>query len=46
MAPRMKTERLWFVGMGLLSFALHALGLLGMPQRTMMRGAPYRQPEW
>jgi cytochrome c oxidase subunit 1 len=37
---------LWFVGMGLFSFALHDLGMLGMPRRTMISAAPYIQPEW
>ncbi len=37
---------LWFVGMGLFSFALHDLGILGMPRRTMISAAPYIQPEW
>lgn len=36
----------WFVGMGIFSFALHDLGLLGMPRRTMISAAPYLQPEW
>ncbi len=37
---------LWFVAMGLFSFALHDLGMLGMPRRTMISAAPYLQPEW
>jgi len=37
---------LWFVGMGLFSFALHDLGILGMPRRTMISAAPYIQPDW
>ena len=37
---------LWFLAMGLFSFALHDLGMLGMPRRTMISAAPYIQPEW
>ena len=37
---------LWFIGMSLFSFALHDLGILGMPRRTMISAAPYIQPEW
>ncbi len=37
---------LWFLGMALFSFALHRLGLLGMPRRTMVGASTYLQPEW
>jgi cytochrome c oxidase subunit 1 len=37
---------LWFVGMTMFSFALHDLGLLGMPRRTMISLATYIQPQW
>ncbi len=37
---------LWFAGMALFSNALHRLGLMGMPRRTMIGAAPYLQPEW
>ncbi len=37
---------LWFVGMLIFSIALHQLGLLGMPRRTMISQAAYFQPEW
>ena len=37
---------LWFGGMALFSFALHDLGLLGMPRRTMLSLATYIQPQW
>ena len=37
---------LWAIGMTLFSFALHDLGLLGMPRRTMISLAPYLQPQW
>lgn len=37
---------LWFLGMGVFSFALHRLGLLGMPRRTMVGASTYLQPEW
>jgi cytochrome c oxidase subunit 1 len=37
---------LWFVGMTIFSFALHDLGLLGMPRRTMISLATYIQPQW
>lgn len=37
---------LWAIGMTVFSFALHDLGLMGMPRRTWMSAAPYIQPEW
>lgn len=37
---------MWFVGMTIFSFALHDLGLLGMPRRTMISMATYVQPQW
>jgi cytochrome c oxidase subunit 1 len=37
---------LWFVGMLIFSIALHQLGLMGMPRRTMISQAAYFQPEW
>jgi cytochrome c oxidase subunit 1 len=37
---------LWFVGMAIFSNALHRLGLMGMPRRTMIGAAAYLQPEW
>ena len=37
---------LWVGGMVIFSNALHRLGLMGMPRRTMMGAAPYVQPEW
>jgi len=37
---------IWIVGVAIFSHALHALGLLGMPRRTMISQAPYVQPEW
>jgi cytochrome c oxidase subunit 1 len=37
---------LWFVGMGIFSNALHRLGLMGMPRRTMIGAAPYLQAAW
>jgi cytochrome c oxidase subunit 1 len=36
----------WFIGMGIFSNALHRLGLMGMPRRTMIGEAPYLQPAW
>jgi cytochrome c oxidase subunit 1 len=36
----------WFVGMVIFSNALHRLGVMGMPRRTMIGAAPYLQPEW
>jgi cytochrome c oxidase subunit 1 len=37
---------LWFVGMVIFSHAMHQLGLMGAPRRTMLGAAPYVQPEW
>jgi len=37
---------LWFVGMVVFSNALHRLGVLGAPRRTMLNAAPYLAPEW
>jgi cytochrome c oxidase subunit 1 len=37
---------LWFVGMAIFSNALHRLGMMGMPRRTMIGAAPYLQPAW
>ena len=37
---------LWFVGMIVFSNALHRLGLMGMPRRTMIGASAYIQPEW
>lgn len=37
---------LWFGAMTLFSFALHDLGILGMPRRTLISAAPYVQPDW
>jgi cytochrome c oxidase subunit 1 len=39
---------LWFVGMGIFSHALHRLGLMGMPRRTMIGASTYLalKPEW
>jgi cytochrome c oxidase subunit 1 len=39
---------LWFIGMAIFANALHRLGLLGMPRRSMIGDAPYLalQPEW
>ena len=37
---------LWVGGMVIFSNALHRLGLLGMPRRTMIGAAAYVQPEW
>ncbi|MBI3635231.1 MAG: cbb3-type cytochrome c oxidase subunit I [Candidatus Rokubacteria bacterium] len=36
----------WFVGMAIFSHAMHQLGLLGAPRRTMLAAASYVQPEW
>ncbi|RMG94311.1 MAG: cytochrome C oxidase subunit I [Chloroflexi bacterium] len=37
----------WFVGMLLMSNALHILGLnFGVPRRTMLGVAPYASPDW
>jgi cytochrome c oxidase subunit 1 len=37
---------LWFVGMAIFSHAMHQLGLMGAPRRTMLGAAAYVQPEW
>ena len=37
---------LWFGGMIIFSNALHRLGMMGMPRRTMIGAVPYMQPEW
>jgi cytochrome c oxidase subunit I len=37
---------LWVAGMLIFSNALHRLGLMGMPRRTMIGAAPYIQAEW
>lgn len=37
---------LWFVGMAIFSNAMHRLGILGAPRRTMLGAAAYIQPEW
>jgi cytochrome c oxidase subunit 1 len=37
---------LWFGGMLVFSNALHRLGVMGAPRRTMLGAAPYLQPEW
>ena len=37
---------LWFGGMAVFSNALHRLGMLGAPRRTMLGAAPYVQPAW
>jgi cytochrome c oxidase subunit 1 len=37
---------LWFAGMALFSNALHRLGVLGAPRRTMLNATPYLQAEW
>jgi cytochrome c oxidase subunit 1 len=36
----------WLVGMVLFSNALHRLGLMGAPRRTMLGAVAYAQPEW
>jgi cytochrome c oxidase subunit I len=36
----------WVIGMFVFSNAMHRLGLMGMPRRTMIGAAPYIQPEW
>ena len=36
----------WVIGMVIFSNALHRLGLMGAPRRTMLGAAPYVQPEW
>jgi cytochrome c oxidase subunit 1 len=37
---------LWFIGMAIFSHALHQLGMLGAPRRTMLGAAAYVQPTW
>jgi cytochrome c oxidase subunit 1 len=37
---------LWFGGMLVFSNALHRLGVMGAPRRTMLGATPYLQPEW
>jgi cytochrome c oxidase subunit I len=37
---------LWVGGMVIFSNALHRLGLMGMPRRTMIGAAAYIQPQW
>jgi cytochrome c oxidase subunit 1 len=37
---------LWVVGMAIFSNALHRLGVMGAPRRTMLNAAPYLQAEW
>lgn len=37
---------LWFGGMVIFSNALHRLGMMGMPRRTMIGASAYLQPEW
>ncbi len=37
---------LWFVGMAIFSHAMHQLGIMGAPRRTMLGVAAYVQPEW
>jgi cytochrome c oxidase subunit 1 len=37
---------LWFGGMVIFSNALHRLGMMGMPRRTLIGAAPYLQPAW
>ena len=37
---------LWFVGMAIFSHAMHQLGLMGVPRRTMLSAAAYVQGEW
>jgi cytochrome c oxidase subunit 1 len=36
----------WFVGMIVFSNAMHRVGMLGAPRRTMLGAAAYVQPEW
>ena len=36
----------WLLGMAVFSHAMHQLGLLGMPRRTMIGAALYVLPEW
>ncbi len=37
---------LWFGGMIVFSHAMHGLGLMGMPRRTMIGASAYLQPAW
>jgi cytochrome c oxidase subunit 1 len=37
---------LWFASMAIFSNALHRLGLMGAPRRTLLSAAPYLQPAW
>jgi cytochrome c oxidase subunit I len=37
---------LWMGGMVLFSNALHRLGMMGMPRRTLISAAPYVQADW
>lgn len=37
---------LWFAGMIVFANALHRLGLMGMPRRTLIGAAAYALPEW
>ena len=37
---------LWTTGMAMFSYALHSLGLQGMPRRTWLAAATYGRPEW
>jgi cytochrome c oxidase subunit I len=37
---------LWFAGMAIFSHAMHQLGIMGAPRRTMLGAAAYVQPEW
>jgi len=47
-SPRLALAQawIWFAGMAVFANALHRLGLMGMPRRTMIGSAPYIQPEW
>ncbi len=36
----------WAIGMVVFSNALHRLGMMGMPRRTMIGAAPYVRDEW
>jgi cytochrome c oxidase subunit I len=36
----------WFGGMAMFSNALHRLGMMGMPRRTLIQAAPYLQDQW
>jgi cytochrome c oxidase subunit 1 len=37
---------LWFGGMAIFSNALHRLGMMGAPRRTMIGASTYLQPAW